>query len=81
MIVNDHVRLLDAFLRPQRDQAKITRAGTDQINLPSLAFASALALIHARNRDLPSIDLSQQLRSQTLTFVTRTFNFACAWRV
>ena len=38
MIVHDHVRLLDALLRAQRDQAEIARPGPDQIKLSPSFF-------------------------------------------
>src|SRR5436190_2452025 len=44
MIANNHVGILDAFFRPQRHQAEITRPRADEINLSPFARA------HARNR-------------------------------
>src|SRR5207247_10348772 len=49
MIVNDNVRSLDAFLRTQRYQSKISRTGADKIDFAALVLTRALA--HAR---LPS---------------------------
>ena len=39
VIVNDHVRILDALLGTQCYQAGVARAGTNQINLTSLTHA------------------------------------------
>ncbi len=42
VIEDDHLRLLDALLRPQRDQSEITRTSADQKAFPCLSFSSAM---------------------------------------
>src|SRR5947199_9969191 len=42
MIINDHFRLLDAFLRPQRDETEIARPRANKENLSSLRFTCHL---------------------------------------
>src|SRR5262249_16907651 len=52
MIVNNHVRALDAFLGSQRDQTKIARPGTDSINFTPLSLTLAHApSCHSDRRD------------------------------